>query len=144
MFLYRNPSDVLRSIKARGWLKSASDVERFSRAWVQSVGWAIDAWRSGDEPNLQVVRYEWLCKNRRRESDAIRDFIEVSKLDLDVFEYRVNTFRGRESDGHSPGMYLKPRNLTGAEIKILLEIAGDLMEKLGYHSEAKKTSCSAA
>ncbi|RME27312.1 MAG: sulfotransferase [Deltaproteobacteria bacterium] len=144
IFLYRNPLDAMRSIKARGWLKSIADAERFSSAWVNSVGWVLDAWRSGQAPAMHVVRYEWLCENRQRECDAIKDFLGIESVDLDVFEHRVNTFKGKEADGHSPSGYIRPQKLSRDELKVIQDIAGDLMAKLGYEGGSRSKSCSAA
>jgi len=144
LFVYRHLVDALASIKARKWLKTPSDLERFCRDWVSRVGDALEMARSGEHPRLLAVRYEWLCSHQQREAEAIREFLGLERLDLEVFAHRVNTFKGDEARGFSRRQYIRPEPLTTGELARVRQLAGPLLEKLGYLKDDDRKQAPAA
>lgn len=127
--LYRDPFDALRSMKARQWLGSVADAERYARDWSAGVQRFLGL---ANDPAVLVVRYETLLAERERELERLRAFLGVGSLDPRVLDVKVNTFPGSEAHGHSPRQYIEPVDLTPEERAAVDRITAPVRPLVGY------------
>jgi len=129
VFIYRNLPDVLRSHKARGWIKSASDCESYAANWAKSVPDILPLEEQGVGT---VVRYEELMKDPDPICDRLEKALGCAPFDRSVLQKKVNTFQGSEDKGHSPSQYIEPADLTPEEWAAAKAVGSEAMELCGY------------
>ncbi len=127
--LYRHPREAMRSMKARKWLSSPADAERYARDWSAGVRRFLSM---GTDPLVRVVRYETLLAERDAELERLRSFLGVASLDASVLDRKVNTFAGGAADGHAPGEYIEPAELTDAEWAAIDSGTAQVRRAAGY------------
>ncbi|MFT4975158.1 MAG: hypothetical protein ACI8S6_001045 [Myxococcota bacterium] len=120
LFIYRDIVDVLRSVKARGWLTSPQVAVQYARQWVRGVNQALSN-LVGDE-RFHMIRYEDLVARPGAHLPDLAAFLGVSALDARVFSHRTN----------APSGYTAPLALTPAELAAADRIARPLRDMLGY------------
>lgn len=128
LYIYRNPYDVLRSAKARGFVHATEDARKLATTWAESVR-TIRQLRAD---NLLILRHEDLVANSETWISRIESFTGVGPIDPSVMTRRFNTFEGPESAGCSPTQYIAPKELTADESAIIHEACGVLLEQEGY------------
>lgn len=134
IFLYRHIHDVVKSNKARKFVKDLEDVYNLCRKWAGRLKTLMEDLAS--DPQNLPVKFESLVNNKHQETNRISDFINVEQLDLEVFEHKVNTWPGY-GDGHSPDQYIEPEPLTDKEMQLVQKIPDDVMRMAGYQFRQK-------
>jgi hypothetical protein len=127
IFLYRNLMDVLRSAKARQFVRTVHDVAVMAQRWREHTAVMLEP-----RPQVMVVRHEDLVSRPEEVVAAMEQFTGVQGMDRTVLQRRINTFQGPAQEGHSPSGYVTPQSLNDDEHRAALEQAGQLMSKLGY------------
>lgn len=123
IYVTRDPIDVLRSVKARGWFEKPSGyageevIRNMCGNWKER-----DKFFQADGRNSWTVNYEDLIENPA-EVSAIEAVLGMTGIDLSVMKTKVNTFAGKDS-GHDPDQYVHPVDLTDEERKIVEECLG--------------------
>jgi hypothetical protein len=131
--LYRHVLDVLASQKSRLWVKTEADVREWTTKWTQGLHFALT--HLAKAPNFSLLRYEDFIADRARSADFLCNFLELSSVDLAVFDQKVNTWVGREESGHGPNGYIAPKQLTDSEREAALAIARPVLGAAGYSDE---------
>jgi hypothetical protein len=123
VFLARDPYDTLASVKGTSFFRQFKDAAAFLEIWAGNVADFLDEKKTSDLAH-RVVRYEDLVAEGREEHPRLTELFEFLRLPLQdaVFEAL-----GKRIDGGS-----SPAGLTPAEVRATTEVAGDLLERLGY------------
>ncbi len=128
VFIYRNLYDVIRSAKARKWLKSEDDIIDLASKWKGNMLWA----QKLKMENFVLLQYEELIADPDASICKLESFLGIDGIDRDVMKEKVNTWKGKEQDGHSPTGYISPLELTERECELVKETASQALETLGY------------
>ncbi len=139
LFIYRNIFDVMRSIKARKWVDSKESFRLAGNNWFNSVRENIDV--HGNNEWFYVLSYEKLIGDPKAESVKIQEFLGLKNLDMNVFEHKVNTFVGEQTDGHSESQYIEPCKLTAFEYRICEELHVQAQELIELPEPPGLDSC---
>jgi len=123
LFVYRDIVDVLKSVKARGWLPRPEASATYCTQWAQGIQSALGTVR--DNPRFHIIRYEDLTAQPEAHLTQLSRFLGVRGMDGAVFSHRPNTPQGQ---------YTPPQPLTAAELAAVQPIAGSVRSALGYTS----------
>ncbi len=124
VIIYRDARDVISSFmkmvrtkwKGLPWAEEFQSVQDAARQWVR----AIDAMEKYRE-DLFLLRYEDLVQRPNGELQRLADYLQVDPAG----------FHAKRIHDKSIGKFGK--DLSASEVQAVLEIAGPVMEKLGYH-----------
>jgi len=131
IFLYRHIVDVMRSYKGRKWLGSAQTCIEVAARWVRNVSYML----TGQIPDrILLIRYEDMLASPDEWTDRLEQFAGVSGIDRTIFQRKINTFAGKEENGHSPDQYIAPQPLSAQELAIIRQLAGNMLRQCGYPS----------
>lgn len=116
VYVMRDLVAAARSAKARRFLRTTADFERFAALWCEgAVG--VELLRA--DPGVLVLDYEDFEQRGTSLLTEIEAFTGLQKLDPAVLFKRVNTWEGEPAEGHAPDQYLDPSTLTAQELKLL-------------------------
>jgi len=131
VFVYRHLEAVLRSYKARKWVRSPADIARICVEWNQGMNDART--HAGD---LELVCYEHLLEDPERHCGRIAEVLGVGPLDRAAFEHKVNTWCADAPErGVSLDQYVEPEALTPRELALMRELSGEALALSGYALE---------
>lgn len=128
IFIYRNLFDVVRSAKARGFVKTPQDFQNLAQQWQQNTAGALNIKHN----NLLQIKYETLVENPAAGIRQIEGFTDIQGIDPSVMERKINTFENSKLEGTSPTGYVAPEDLTPAETDILRKQAQAALGLTGY------------
>ena len=131
IFIYRNIFDVVRSAKARKFLKTINDFIEFVRRWDENVRYFLQNPRE----SILAVQYEKLIMAPEIEIGRIESFSRVSGIKREVLGKKINTFCGEKDKGYSPSSYIEPEELTNDEIRLIKSTASKALEITGYSAD---------
>jgi len=121
IYVCRNPFDALKSAKARKFVRTDQETDRFCAAWAKNMQ---EVAALEQDERVLLVRYEDMVKNSADCADLLELFTGVENTDRSVFDIKVNTFLGEAALGYSPSRYIEPEILTDADRKTVLAKAG--------------------
>ena len=127
VFLYRNLTDVMKSMKARRWVNDHEQFKSSCEKWYNSMT-EIGRTFTGVEW-LHMVSHDKLIENPEFYAKELQLFLGLNELDLKVFDHKINTFEGNEEDGHSETSYIKPESLDDFESNLCKQVQSEI-EKL--------------
>ena len=127
IYVIRNLCDALKSAKARRFVVDEEGASRFCAEWAKNMREMIDL---ASDSRILLVRYEDLLADRSGRVKLLERFTGAQALDSQVFDLKINTFRGAVADGHSPTQYIPPAELTKAERQIVMAKAGPVLTHL--------------
>jgi Sulfotransferase family len=127
IYVFRNLFDVLKSAKARQFVKNDDDVKTYCAQWAKNMSDMADL---AENERVLFVKYESLVAQREDHVKLLELFTGAQGVRVEAFDIKVNTFQGSEDNGYSPKQYIQPAKLTKTERAILLEQAGAVMEHL--------------
>ena len=130
IYVIRNLCDALKSAKARRFVVDEAGASRFCAEWAKNMREMIDL---ASDSRVLLVRYEDLLADRAGRVQLLERFTGARTLDAQVFDLKINTFRGAEADGHSPTQYIEPAELTETERRIVMAKAGPVLTHLYPH-----------
>ena len=111
----RNLREVIRSQKARNFVATLEEVEVQCRLWRCNTERAL-AYR---HRNYLLLHHEQLCRDRQTEIARLEAFAGIDGINHDVLDFRINTFRGNASEGHSQTEYIAPGTFTEEEAAVV-------------------------
>ena len=127
VYMVRNLCDALKSAKARRFVVDEAGAVSFCSEWAKNVREMIDL---ALDHRVLLVKYEDLLADTPGRLKQLERFTGAETLDAQVFDLKINTFRGAEADGHSPSQYIAPAELTEAERQIVMAMAGPVLTHL--------------
>jgi len=130
--VYRNPFDVVASAKARQFITDQQQVANYAKQWRDN----LQAVRDHPPQHLMLIRHETLAAEPETILPELERFAGVEGIDRAVLERKINTFAGRESDGHAADQYIAPAELTTPECDLIREHAGEMLAWAGYEPAA--------
>jgi hypothetical protein len=132
IFIYRHPYDVIKSAKSRKFIKSEEDLRNYALQWGDHVSIVAQ----DNSPEVWVLKYEELIANPDPVIDQLQRFAGVAGIDRSVMRRKINTFAlsSDQMAGANENGYVKPDTLSGAEKKIICDVAGDVMQQYGYEA----------
>jgi len=140
LYIYRNLYDVVRSAKARKFIKNLNDVCAYTRRWTESVNTVL----ANKIDSLLTIKHEDLVADPEHWISQMEQFTGITGLNRDVMNRKINTFKGPADLGYSPNEYIPPEPLTQDEIQTVQQIAGPLLSQLGYEApEPANCACPA-
>lgn len=119
LFIYRNIYDVVRSYKARGWIKEMKDVGKVSFQWQHNMLQALDF----QHKNFFLLSYEDLVENPEKQITCIEEFLEMSGISRQVMEVKINSWPEKGKEGRSLKAYVAPEKLCEKEEKVVERFA---------------------
>lgn len=136
IFIHRNIGDVVRSSKARRWIKDLQTVLNCAQKWTNNMHATLAA---AQELNLHVLRYEDLMADSTAECRKLQEFLGISPMDMTVFNHKVNTWPIDDKEhGLSATQYIEPEDLTDEELAILDRIPSSVLQQAGYQNPAAR------
>ena len=126
IYIFRRLDDVVKSAKARRFLKTDEDVAAFCATWAKNLTEVMAL----NDPRILFVRYEAFITAQAAHIAAFEAFTGARGIRAQAFDIKVNTFAGDEANGHSPTQYIAPAELTETDRKAIAEAAGPLMAQL--------------
>lgn len=127
IYILRNLFDVLKSAKARKFVKSQEDVRKFCADWSNKMNEITEL---ANDERVLFVKYESLMAQRDDHIQLLQLFTGLTNLDPATFDIKINTLQGKAENGHSPTQYIEPATLTGADRAAIVEQAGPVMRHL--------------
>jgi hypothetical protein len=127
IYVFRNLFDVLKSAKARKFVKSPEDVREFCADWSNKMNEITEL---ANEERVLFVKYESLMAQPDDHIQLLQLFTGLASLDPATFDIKINTLQGDAENGHSPTQYIEPATLTGADRAAIVEKAGPVMRHL--------------
>ncbi len=126
IYVTRNVVDALQSAKARKFVVTEPEAERFCTEWASNMtAFAED----GAEERTLHLRYEILIGQCEAQIAALAAFTGALSIQSSELEVKLNTFVGEASDGHSATQYIAPEALSAREWAIVGERAGGAMAR---------------
>jgi hypothetical protein len=129
-FVYRDPIDVIKSAKSRKFITTVEQLQQYAAQWKEIlttvVGYGFE--------QVKVIKYENLIDNPDPIIDQLERFAGITGIDRNVMNRKINTF-ALSSDvmqGTNEKGYVKPDDLSADEKKMIVDIAGDVMQQFGY------------
>jgi len=99
IFIYRHIVDVMRSYKARKWLRHEADCREIATRWCGNVSYMLERPKNDVSDQSMVIRYEEMIASPDEYADKIEQFLEIACTDRSVFDRKVNTFVGSKQQG---------------------------------------------
>ena len=112
IYVFRDLSEALKSAKARRFVTTDEEVAAFCAKWATNMREVADL-RSN--ARVLFLKYEDLIADRAGTVKAVEAFTGAVGLKADVFDVKVNTFKGEAARGFSPTQYIAPTDLTDAD-----------------------------
>jgi Sulfotransferase family len=127
LYVFRDLHEALKSAKARRFVTSDDDVAAFCAKWATNLREASDL---RADARVLFLKYEDLIADRAATVAAVEAFTGAAGLKADVFDVKVNTFKGDEARGFSPTQYIAPAELTASDRAAITAHAGSVMAML--------------
>ena len=127
IYVFRNLFDVLKSMKARKFVKTDQDVIDCCVKWATNMKDLVEL---ANDDRILFLKYEGLIAQRDDHVQLLQLFTGIENLSPAAFDVKVNTFRGDEENGHSPSQYIEPEELTASDREAIFREAGPVMEHL--------------
>jgi hypothetical protein len=136
LFVYRNLFDVMRSIKARKWVEDAEAFRGYCHKWFNTLS---EVGASFDEFDwFYTLSYDQLIQEPEVYTRKVQEFFGLGDLDLKVFDHKINTFTGNQSEGFSDSSYVKPESLNDYESNLCHQVQDEISKlNLFYFPETK-------
>ncbi|QDG75701.1 sulfotransferase domain-containing protein [Labrenzia sp. PHM005] len=134
IYVYRNIVDVVKSQKARGWVKNKRDLILSCKEWVANTQAFLPLTKpenAARTPRLHLVKYEDFVSDLPVGINKLQEFSGLQGIDPEVAKVKVNTFAsGSNSDPGNANNYIKPADLSRDEIKNIAKICKSRMNEL--------------
>jgi len=127
IYVFRDLNAALKSAKARRFVTTDEEVAAFCVKWATNMREMLDL--RGDARVL-FLKYEDFAPNRAAIVSAIERFTGAAGLKAEVFDVKVNTFKGDAAQGFSPTQYIPPADLTEADRAAITAHAGEILAAL--------------
>ena len=112
IYVFRDLGEALMSAKARRFVTNDEEVAAFCAKWATNMREVGDL---RADARVLFLKYEDLIAEPAAAVVAIEAFTGASGLKAEVFDVKVNTFKGDEARGFSPTQYIAPAALTDAD-----------------------------
>lgn len=135
IYVYRNIVDVVKSQKARGWVKNKRDLILSCKEWVANTEALLPLLKLEKEsrptPHLHFVKYEDFIEDLVNGIRGLEAFSGLQAIDPDVAKLKVNTFASQTKPGSgNVNNYIDPAELSRDEIKNIAKICEPRMKEL--------------
>jgi len=127
IYVVRDLTDALKSAKARRFATTEDDIDAFCAKWATNMREMLDL---RTDARVLFLKYEDLTSNRDAVISAIESFTGAVRLKPDVFDFKVNTFKGEAAMGLSPTQYIAPADLTETDRAAVEVHAGPILAAL--------------
>jgi hypothetical protein len=127
IYVYRDLHEALKSAKARRFVTTDEQVAAFCAKWAANMREVADL---SADTRVLFLKYEDLIADRAATVAAVEAFTGATGLKADVFDVKVNTFKGDEARGFSPTQYIAPVALTDADRTAVAANAGAILATL--------------
>lgn len=124
VYVFRNLFDVLKSAKARRFVTTEEEVAKFCADWNRNLREVSEL---AHDERVLFLKYEDLLDRKAEHLKLLELFTGAAALDPSAFDLKINTFAGKEADGHSPTQYIEPAELTDADRASVVAEAGPVM-----------------
>ena len=124
VYVFRDLAEALKSAKARRFATTDEEVAAFCVNWATNMREVAEL--RGDARVL-FLKYEEFIADSAAAVAAIETFTGAKGLKPEVFEVKVNTFKGDEGRGFSPTGYIAPSDLSEADRAAIATHAGATM-----------------
>jgi hypothetical protein len=131
IFLYRNLTDVMKSIKARRWVSDKEQFKNICNKWYNSLKEIGGAFIGVDW--MYMLSHDQLIKDPSLYIRELENFLGLGALDIKVFEHKINTFIGEEKNGHSETSYVMPESLTEYEESLCQQVQNEVEKLKLFH-----------
>ncbi len=127
IYVYRSLFDALKSAKARRFLNTPEETVEFCAQWSTNLN---ETSQLASDERILFLKYEDFVARRDEHLKLLEMFTGVTGMKAEVFDAKINTFRGDASQGMAPGGYIAPADLTEAERAAVSDQAGTVMQRL--------------
>lgn len=135
IYVIRNVFDVVRSAKARRFIRDVHELRMAARRWNRNVLAALASdWIQA--PGALRLHYEELTHQPGEQIERLRAFCGIDGIREEVLGRRINSPVGPRSLGYSPNAYVEPEPLDEQEEAILIEEASEGLARAGYRRSA--------
>ena len=131
IFLYRNLTDVMKSMKARRWVSDKEQFQNICNKWYNSLKEIGGAFIGVDW--LYMLSHDQLINDPSVYIRELENFLGLGALDIKVFEHKINTFIGEEKNGHSETSYVMPESLTEYEESLCQQVQNEVEKLKLFH-----------
>ena len=123
--LYRDISDVVKSQKSRGLVNNIHEVQKLCSNWATRLAQLLQ--HAPDLDYLRPVKFEKLLADKKEGTGRICDHLDLSDVDMEVFEHKSNTWSDEEES-----QYVDPDTLSDREKQLIEQIPDRIMQAGGY------------
>ena len=127
IYVFRNLYDVLSSAKARKFVNTRNQVIKFCAQWAKNMSEAAEL---AQDERVLFIKYESLMEQKQDFVRMLEMFTKAENIDIDVFDIKLNTYKGATAKGFSPVQYIDPAKLTKTERALVLDEAGPVLAHL--------------
>ena len=127
IYVFRDLHEALKSAKARRFVTTDEEVAAFCAKWATNLREVSDL---RTDARVLFLKYEDFVADSVGAVTALEAFTGAHGLKADVFEVKVNTFKGDEARGFSPTQYIAPADLTDADRAAIASHAGAVLATL--------------
>jgi len=127
IYVFRDLHEALKSAKARRFVTTDEEVAAFCAKWATNLREVSDL---RTDARVLFLKYEDFIADSVGAVTALEAFTGAHGLKADVFEVKVNTFKGDEARGFSPTQYIAPADLTDADRAAIASHAGAVLATL--------------
>ena len=127
IYVFRDLNEALKSAKARKFVTTDEEVAAFCAKWATNLREVSDL---RTDARVLFLKYEDFIADSVGAVTALEAFTGAHGLKADVFEVKVNTFKGDEARGFSPTQYIAPADLTDADRAAIASHAGAVLATL--------------
>jgi len=127
IYVFRDLNEALKSAKARKFVTTDEEVAAFCAKWATNLREVLDL---RADPRVLLLKYEDMVANPARTVAGVEAFTGATGLNGDVFDVKVNTFRGEEARGFSPSQYIAPADLTPTDRAAVTAHGGAILAAL--------------
>jgi hypothetical protein len=127
IYVFRDLNEALKSAKARRFVTTDEEIAAFCAKWATNMREVSDL---RADARVLLLKYEELIADPATSTAAVEAFTGATGLKPEVFDVKVNTFKGDEARGFSPTQYIAPSELTDADRAAITAHAGPVMAAL--------------
>jgi hypothetical protein len=124
--ILRDLEPTVRSAKAKSMLNSITDTQQFCRTWAEGMEYWCGL---RDDSKALVLSYEELITAPEVELGRLAEFSGLNDIRSEVLQHKINAWTGKLGPYGSVDGYLAPAELTGAEHRVIDQVAEGFREK---------------
>jgi hypothetical protein len=119
LFITRDILPALRSAKAQHMIDTPQQLHELCQGWLSSLSYLAEL---AHDVSVMTVRYEDLVGQPEETLAAIATFSGAQQMDRSILEHRINTWRGQELAAQSGDGYVRPVELSEAEMRAVSQV----------------------